>query len=171
MQYRTYHEPTRSLKHRIVRSLRENHSAGIPPTQLSPWIGTTILWALLKRRLHRDGHLQLTETPRSRPMTAVTAIAKAPPIVTRNAARPTGAPPRWPPNAPSTARLTRDKTAIAGMPRDRGAMRRAAMGTVAKDAKLVAEIHPACSGRARDPVSVPSSSRRCEPNRSRSLSC
>jgi len=37
---------------------------------------------------------QLTETPRSRPMTAVTTIAKPPPIVTRNAARPSGAPPK-----------------------------------------------------------------------------
>ena len=49
---------------------------------------------LLKRWPHRDGHLQLTETPTSRPMRAVTVIAKAPPIVTRNAARPSGAPPR-----------------------------------------------------------------------------
>ena len=48
-------------------------------------------------------------------MTAVTAIAKPPPIVTRNAARPSGAPPRWPPNAPSAARLTKDNIAIAGM--------------------------------------------------------
>jgi transposase len=42
----------------------------------------------------RDTSGQPTETPRSRPMAAVTAIAKPPPIVTRNAARPIGAPPR-----------------------------------------------------------------------------
>ena len=92
-------------------------------------------------------------------MTAVTAMAKPPPIVTRNAARPSGAPPRWPPNAPRAARLTRDNTEIARMPCDGGEIRRAAIGTAAKDAKLVAEIHAACSGRARAPVSIPSSSR------------
>ena len=35
-----------------------------------------------------------TATPRIRPITAVTAIARAPPSVTRTAARPIGAPPR-----------------------------------------------------------------------------
>jgi hypothetical protein len=44
-------------------------------------------------------------------MAAVIAVAKPPPMVTRNAARPSGAPPRWPPNAPRTARLTRDNPA------------------------------------------------------------
>jgi hypothetical protein len=88
-------------------------------------------------------------------MTAVTAIAKPPPIVTRNAAWPGGAPPIRPPNAPRAARLTRDNPEIAGMPQEGGAMRSAAIGTAAKDAKLVAEIHAACSGRARDPVSIP----------------
>ncbi len=33
-------------------------------------------------------------TPKIRPMMAVTAIARLPPTVTRNAARPSGAPPR-----------------------------------------------------------------------------
>src|ERR1700726_1135042 len=73
------------------------------------------------RGSHRDGQLHPTETPRSRPMTAVTAIAKPPPIVTRNAAGPSGAPPRWPPNAPRAPRLTRDNTVIARMPCDEGA--------------------------------------------------
>ena len=50
-------------------------------------------------------------------------------------------------------------------------MSRAAIGTAPRVAKLVAEIHAACNGRARDPVSIPSSSRRCEPSRSRALSC
>ena len=60
-------------------------------------------------------HVQPTETPRSRPMAAVTAIARAPPTVTRTAARPSGAPPRYPPNAPRAARLISDRAAIAGM--------------------------------------------------------
>ena len=38
--------------------------------------------------------LQPETTPKIRPMAAVTAIARAPPMVTRNAARPSGAPPR-----------------------------------------------------------------------------
>lgn len=46
------------------------------------------------RGSHRGEHHQLIETPRSRPIAAVAAIAKPPPIVTRNAARPSGAPPR-----------------------------------------------------------------------------
>jgi hypothetical protein len=45
-------------------------------------------------------------------MTAVTAIAKAPPIVTRSVARPSGAPPRWPPNAPRAAKLTKENPEI-----------------------------------------------------------
>lgn len=40
-----------------------------------------------------DG-LHLAETPRRRPIAAVTAIARAPPRDTRNAPRPSGAPPR-----------------------------------------------------------------------------
>ena len=44
-------------------------------------------------------------------MMAVTAIARAPPRVTRNAARPRGAPPRCPPKAPRAARLTSESTA------------------------------------------------------------
>jgi len=40
-----------------------------------------------------DG-LHLAETPRRRPVAAVTAIARAPPRDTRNAPRPSGAPPR-----------------------------------------------------------------------------
>ena len=38
--------------------------------------------------------LQPMATPKIRPIAAVTTIAKAPPMVTRNAARPSGAPPR-----------------------------------------------------------------------------
>jgi len=58
-------------------------------------------------------------------MRAVTTIAKAPPIVTRTAARPIGAPPRWPPNPPTAARLISDDNAIEGMRRGAGAMRSA----------------------------------------------
>ena len=99
-------------------------------------------------------------------MMAVTAIAKAPPIVTRKAARAGGAPPRWPPNPPSAPKLISDANAIEDMRQDRGAIRSTAIGTIAKDAKLVAEIQAACSGRASEPFSIPSSSRICEPNRS-----
>jgi hypothetical protein len=48
-------------------------------------------------------------------MTAVTAIARPPPIVTRNPARPRGAPLRWPPNPSRVARLTKDIGEIAGI--------------------------------------------------------
>lgn len=55
-------------------------------------------------------------------MAAVTAIAKAPPKVTRNAARPSGAPPRYPPNAPRAARLMSESAAITGMRKRNGVM-------------------------------------------------
>jgi hypothetical protein len=45
-------------------------------------------------RVLRRAAAQPMETPKSRPMAAVTAMAKPPPIVTRNAAGPIGAPPR-----------------------------------------------------------------------------
>ena len=112
----------------------------------------------------------LLNPPTSRPMTAVTAIAKPPPIVTRNAARPSRA-------AEMAAKCTKRGEAYQGQHCDRGDAlgwrgdKEGCYRTAAKDAKLVAEIHAACSGRARNPVSIPSSSRMCEPSRSRALSC
>ena len=115
--------------------------------------------------------LQFKATPKIRPIAAVTVIASAPPAVTRNAARPSGAPPRRPPKAPRAARLMRESAAIAGMRQAAGATRRVAIGTVPKEAKLAAEIHAACNGRAKDAGSMPSSSRMCAPRRSCALSC
>ena len=50
-----------------------------------------------------------------------------------------------------------DTAAIAGMREEAGATRRAAIGTTAKDAKLAADIHAACIGRARNSGSTLSS--------------
>lgn len=51
---------------------------------------------------------------------------------------------------PRPARLTRETAAITRMRRGGGAMRRATIGTTANDAKLAAEIHADCKGRARE---------------------
>ena len=103
--------------------------------------------ASLRPRVGRVTHP--TDRPRRRPITAVTAMARAPPRVTRSAARPRGAPPRCPPNAPRAARLTSEMAAIAGTRRNCGDTSSAAIGISANDAKLAADIHAACIGRAR----------------------
>ena len=56
--------------------------------------GRAVIWRTLSTAVWVFITCQPTETPRTFPINAVTAMAKAPPIVTRNAARPSGAPPR-----------------------------------------------------------------------------
>ena len=65
-------------------------------------------------------------------MSAVTAIAKAPPSVTRSDACPHDAPPRKPPYAPRNARLIKESTPFKGMRRDSDVTRRTATGIAAK---------------------------------------
>src|SRR5581483_6122831 len=77
-------------------------------------------------------------TPNNLPMPIVRPIASAPPMVTRSAARPTGAAPSFAPYAPRPARLTSDTPAMTGMRHAAGASSIATMGSAANDAKLTA---------------------------------
>ena len=82
-------------------------------------------------------------TPAKRPMSAVTNIATAPPIITRTAALPAGAPPMRPPMMPSRAREARPATAIIATRTDVGAIVATTSGIAAAPAKLAAETAPA----------------------------
>jgi len=104
-------------------------------------------------------------------MMAVTVMARVPPRVTLNEARPSGAPPKWAPNAPRAARLTNESTAITGICSVAGETRSPKIGIRAKVAKLTAETHAARTGRERDLFFIPSSSSMCAPSRSCALNC
>ncbi len=80
-----------SSRNRLGASLVNRAEASICYSQLDSQDGHDVVkfhssWWTNPQRQRRG--LQLTETPRIRPMAAVTAIAKAPPIVTRNDAPP-----------------------------------------------------------------------------------
>src|ERR1700730_13431919 len=93
-------------------------------------------------------------------MKAVTAMATAPPAITRSAARLPDAPPTRPPTIPKTARETRAATAMEAA-RAGGAARIATRsGRAAPAAKLSAETKAACTGRAMVACLNPNSSRR-----------
>src|SRR5665811_2241432 len=95
----------------------------------------------------RRPHRQIT-VPKTFPMPAVRAIAKAPQNVTRTVARRTLAPPARAPIAPRTARKARDAADTMGTRALAGDTTTMSNGMTAPTENEAAEVSAACTGRA-----------------------
>ena len=102
-----------------------------------------------------------TTVPKSFPMPAVSAIAKAPQNVTRAVARNTFAPPVFAPIAPSRARKPRDAADTMGTSAPAGDTTTMSKGMAAPTENVTADVSAACTGRALVIFEIPSSSRAC----------
>src|SRR5215510_11923368 len=104
--------------------------------------------------------------PKSAPTPAVSPIASAPQKVTRTAPTVTRAPPTRAATPPRSARQARDVPETTGIRCASGARAVTRSGSAAPPAKLQADAHAACSGRALSVSVMPSSSRAWAPNAS-----
>src|ERR1700686_4654477 len=105
------------------------------------------------------GHGLQTTAPKSLPMPAVRAIAKAPQNVTRAVARRTFAPPVLAPIAPRRARKPKDAADTRGTSAPGGDTTTMSKGIAAPTENDAAEVSAACTGRAVVISEIPSSSR------------
>ena len=111
-----------------------------------------------------------TVAPTSVPIPNVMSMAMSPPARTRRVARRMGAPPNRPPSAPVPASSSIATAKITGTRAALGVAIAAARGSAAPAEKLAAELSAACNGVASPAPVIPSSSRRCAPSGSASIS-
>ena len=117
----------------------------------------------------RRPHRQIT-VPKTFPMPAVRAIARAPQNVTRSVARRTLAPPARAPIAPRTARKAKDAADTMGTSALAGDTTTMSNGMTAPTENDAAEVSAAYTGRAVVISEIPSSSRAWAPKASFAVS-
>jgi hypothetical protein len=92
-----WNQPSSGLNLRIIRPTeRSSPARRTASRRATEWlqVNSTLFGSACSTSLRRGDTLQPMATPKIRPIAAVTPIARAPPMVTRSAARPSGAPPR-----------------------------------------------------------------------------
>src|ERR1022692_4116839 len=123
----------------------------------------------LRVKQDRRRNRQIT-VPKTFPMPAVRAIAKAPQNVTRTVARRTLAPPARAPIAPRTARKPKDAADTSGTSALAGDTTTLSRGMAAPTENDAADVNAACTGRAVVISEMPRSLRAGAPQASFAIS-